>query len=372
MNVTLSRRALLAAATLAALPIDPAAAAAPRLALPRPTGPHRIGTVPLHLTGRSRDLMASVWYPAGASAHPRAPWLPTAAWRALLDSGDFGADTAAAPITAARLGAPVLRTRERLPVILYSHGNNSTRAEATIIVQELASHGFAVVTVDTTYDAYSEFPDGRLTVPSEEIGYTPWDHSDDVRFVLDRIEDIVAGRNPDAGCRPLPAGLGTALDLRRVGMAGWSKGATATAVTMNADRRVRAGLALDGPMQAQPPVDVIDRPFMLMTADNTRDAEPSVDEVWQQCLRGWKLDVRAEGAVHSSYIDHQWLIPQLADILGMSDEELTGWIGTLAPDRAVRIQQAYPLAFFEQHLRGRRQRLLDGPDKAFPEVRFNR
>jgi hypothetical protein len=54
----------------------------------------------------------------------------------------------------------------------------------------------------------------------------------------------------------------------------------------------------------------------------------------------------------------------------MSDEELADWIGTLAPARAVRIQQAYPLAFFDQHLRNRRQRLLEGPSPAFPEVRF--
>jgi hypothetical protein len=54
----------------------------------------------------------------------------------------------------------------------------------------------------------------------------------------------------------------------------------------------------------------------------------------------------------------------------MGDEDLRGWIGTLDPVRAVRIQQAYPLAFFDQHLRGRRRHLLDGPDPAFPEVTF--
>jgi len=53
----------------------------------------------------------------------------------------------------------------------------------------------------------------------------------------------------------------------------------------------------------------------------------------------------------------------------MSDEELRDWIGTLAPARAVRIQQAYPVAFFDLHLRHRRQRLLEGPHPAFPEVR---
>ena len=38
------------------------------------------------------------------------------------------------------------------------------------------------------------------------------------------------GCNPDAEHRPLPAGLAAALDPRRIGMFGWSKGATATAL----------------------------------------------------------------------------------------------------------------------------------------------
>ena len=63
------------------------------------------------------------------------------------------------------------------------------------------------------------------------------------------------------------------------------------------------------------------------------------------------------------------LIPQLARVIGMSDEELQGWIGTLDPARAVRIQQAYPLAFFDLHLR-HRGHLLEGPSPAFPEVTF--
>lgn len=54
----------------------------------------------------------------------------------------------------------------------------------------------------------------------------------------------------------------------------------------------------------------------------------------------------------------------------MTDEDLRSWIGTLGPARAVRIQQAYPLAFFDLHLRHHRHHLLDGPSAAFPEVDF--
>lgn len=44
--------------------------------------------------------------------------------------------------------------------------------------------------------------------------------------------------------------------------------------------------------------------------------------------------------------------------------------GTLDPARALRIQQACPLAFFDLHLQNRGGHLLDGPSRAFPEVTF--
>ena len=353
-----------------------------RLSLPVPTGPFPVGTVALRLVdaarpdpvagpGHFRELMVSVWYPArDIGRFPPARWLPAAATRALLTSAGFDADAASAPLTAGHEGAPVRRVGKRSPVVLFSHGAHDHRSDTTIVVQELASHGYVVVTVDHTYDAFSEFPDGRLTVPLFDVVLTPWDFARDVGFVLDRVEDLAAGRNPDADHRPLPAGLGAALDMRRVGMFGWSKGATATALVMTGDQRVRAGLSFDGPMQSRPMITTdLDRPFMLMTAELTRAAEPSVAEFWSY-LTGWRLNVQADGAIHSSYCDVQWLLPQLAKAVGMSDEELAGWIGTLDPARAVRIQQAYPLAFFDLHLRGRRGHLLDGPSPAFPEVKF--
>lgn len=390
-RMRLTRRNALGAALAAAvtLPIGVAsrASASPptagplQLRLPAPTGPFPVGTVSLHLVdrsrpdplagpGRYRELMASVWYPAGdIGRYPRARWAPAAVVRVLLTSAGFDADVAVAPLTAGHEGAPVRRTGGRWPVVVFSHGAHDHRADNTIVVQELASHGYVVVTVDHTDDAFSEFPDGRVIVPlrDPEHALGPEDFARDIRFVLDRVEDLDAGCNPDAEHRALPAGLRGALDLHRIGAFGWSKGATATARVMYADRRVRAGLSLDGPMQ---PVMTgeLDRPFMLMTAEFTRAGEPSVAEFWSH-LRGWRLNVQADGAIHSSYGDYQVLIPQLAAAVGMSDEELRGWIGTLDPARAVRIQQAYPLAFFDLHLR-RRGRLLDGPSPAFPEVTF--
>ncbi|AYN40138.1 acetylhydrolase [Streptomyces dangxiongensis] len=351
-----------------------------QLTLPVPTGPYPVGTVPLHLVdasrpdpvagpGHHRELMASLWYPARrAEDLPRAPWMAEGALRALLTDADFTLDPALGPLTAGRVGAPVHRTGQRLPVIVYSHGSGSHRGDHTIMVQELASHGYAVVTVDHTHDTFTQFPDGRVVTPGD-VPMFPRDFAADLRFLLDCVERLAAGRNPDVDGKPLPQGLLGALDPRCIGAFGWSKGGTATALTMLADRRVRAGLSVDGPMQPTITAD-LDRPFMMMTAVFTRAAMPDVAEFWTH-LRGWRLDIQADGAIHNSYGDNATLIPQAGKILGMTTQQIQDWIGTLDPARAVRIQQAYPLAFFDLNLRHRGQgHLLDGPCPAFPEVKF--
>lgn len=387
----MTRRRMLAAALIAgigaAVPLGvasrawatPTASDPVQLTLPLPTGPHPVGTVPLHLVdtsrpdpvagpGHHRELMASVWYPARkAEDLPRAPWMTEGALRAFLTDVGFPLDPALGPLTAGHVGAPVHHTGHRLPVIVYSHGAGSHRGDHTIMVQELASHGYAVVTVDHTYDTITEFPDGRVVTPADFPVY-PRDFAADLRFLLDCVEGLAAGRNPDVDGKPLPQGLLGALDPQCIGAFGWSKGGTATALTMLANQRVRAGLSLDGPMQPTITAD-LDRPFMMMTAVFTRAAMPDVAEFWTH-LRGWRLGIQADGAIHLSYGDTATLIPQAGKILGMTDQQIQDMIGTLDPARAVRIQQAYPLAFFDLHLRQRGGHLLDGPSAAFPEVKF--
>ncbi|GAA1974282.1 alpha/beta hydrolase [Catenulispora subtropica] len=354
--------------------------ASAKLTLPAPTGPYRVGVVDLRIVDKSRpdpvagpghfrELMTSVWYPARETArYQLAPWMPPASWGPYVTDQGFDPGVFQPPLTSGHTGAPVLRTERRLPVVVYSHGAHSHRSDNTVVAQELASHGYAVVTIDHTYDAWVAFPDGRVLSPSFTVPMTPKDFAADARSVLDAIEDLAAGRNPDADGRQLPDGLAHALDPRRIGMFGWSKGGTATAYTMLTDDRVRAGLSFDGPMAPQITTD-LNRPFMDMTAVFTRADDPDVALFWSH-LKGWRLNVQADGAAHSCYSDAESLIPQVARILGMSQQDVESYVGTLDPAEGVHMQQAYPRAFFDLHLRGRRSHLLDGPSPAFPDVKF--
>ncbi|WP_030716316.1 alpha/beta hydrolase family protein [Streptomyces sp. NRRL F-2580] len=392
----MTRRSMLGAALAAGAAVPLAAAgpawagpaaiapAAPRLMLPVPTGPYPVGTVQLHLVDRSRpddiagpghfrELMATVWYPArNVERYPVAPWMPAGALQAFLTDVGFRDLVPLAPLTAGHVGAPVRRSGQRLPVVVFSHGARSHQGDHTIMVQELASHGYAAVTVAHQYDTYTEFPDGRIAVPlrDRQAPTLPGDFAADLRFVLDCVEQLAAGCNPDADQRELPAGLLGSLDPRRMGAFGWSKGGTATACAMLADERIRAGLSLDGPMQMNPPLaGDLDRPFMMMSAAFTRATDPEAAAFWSH-LRGWRLNIQAQGALHVSYGDHEALFPQVAKLSGWSGQQLEDAIGTLDPDQGVKIQQAYPLAFFDEHLRHRRGNVLDGPSPGFPAVTF--
>ncbi|MET9469787.1 acetylhydrolase [Streptomyces sp. NPDC006544] len=355
-----------------------------RLTLPGPTGPHPVGTVPLHLVdrsrpddiagpGRFRELMATVWYPArNVARYPVAPWMPAGALEAFLADAGFGDLVPLAPLTAGHMGAPVRRSDRRLPVVVFAHGAHSHQGDHTVVVQELASHGYAAVTVAHQYDTYTAFPDGRVAVPlaDRKAPTLPGDFAADLRFVLDCVEELAAGRNPDADRRELPAGLLGSLDPRRMGAFGWSKGGTAAACATLADERIRAGLSLDAPMQMNPPLaGDLDRPFMMMSAEFTRATDPAAAAFWS-LLRGSRLNIQAQGAAHVSYGDNEALFPQVAKLLGWSGQQLQDVIGTLDSEQAVRIQQAYPLAFFDEHLRHRPGHLLDGPSPAFPAVTF--
>src|SRR3954468_22176860 len=163
---------------------QPRAGGLARLTLPAPTGRYPVGTVDLHLIDHSRanpwtatpprrELMVSLWYPAtDADRYPRAPhMLPAAAAHfgsaagagsTLYDIPARSVDFAATR-TSGHEGAPVARHKRPFPVVLYSPGAGDPRTWETTEVQDLASRGYLVVTIDHTYDASEvQFPDGRV------------------------------------------------------------------------------------------------------------------------------------------------------------------------------------------------------------------
>jgi alpha-beta hydrolase superfamily lysophospholipase len=345
------------------------------LDLPKPTGPHPVGTRAMRLedgartdpwSGGKRELMISVWYPARTVAgFPVAPWMPADAAERYMKAN--GLSNIRLDRTHGHEGAPVNKALGRLPVVLYSPGLDASRSYGTTVVQELASRGFAVVTVDHPHDAaVVSFPGGRVV-----LGRQPTDLEQavavriaDVRFVLDRLTDL----NREGDLREL-------LDLDRIGMFGHSLGAWTTSAIMLRDRRVKAGMGLDGAKLGarDSAPDGLSRPFLLVdTSGKGGMATNPPARRFLDKLRGWRLHLTMRGAGHNSMGDDVVLIRAAATQLGLGQAELAELVGTIAPERALAFQRAYPAAFFSWHLRGEPAPLLDGPSAEFPEISYSR
>ncbi len=362
-----------------------------RLPLPAPTGHRRTGTVTLHLVDpsrpdpwvpsqRVRELMIQLWYPAAAvDGYPRAPYMTPATARAYEKI--MSLPVLSWPVTAAHLSAPVHQREGGWPVVLYSHSLGGERFETTSLVEDLASHGFVVVTIDHVHDAdVVVLPDGRVAtceVPAPTVdGPTPVTTKEiesrvaDVRFVLDQLAELNRGGNPDHEGRPLPRGLRGALDLRRTGMFGQSDGGSTTAHAMHADTRIKAGVNLDGTLWTPQAVAGSGRPLLLFGRQDLDSFEAETWAEFRARQQGPRLQLTLKGSTHNTFTDFAPLVPQLAPILGEPPSWVVKGIGTISGQRAVTVERAYIGAYFGTCLRHQGSGLLSGPSPRYPEVVF--
>ncbi|MFI1104503.1 alpha/beta hydrolase family protein [Streptomyces melanogenes] len=346
-----------------------------------PTGPAPVGAVELHLIDRTRtdpwaepkqprELMVTVAYPAdNAQGRRLLPWLPPGAERALKARYGSALDTVVLPATHSADRAPSRRGRR--PVLLYSPGYASDRTFNTLVVEDLVSWGYVVVTVDHPYDSGEvEFPDGHvvLTRPEENedtITKAVAVRAADLRFVLDQLVYLDRGGNPDAQRRPLPHGLCGTLDLSRVGVFGHSQGGAAAAAAMDGDPPVQAGVNLDGAVRGPVVKRGLDRPFLLVDTavhDGLRQ-DPTWSALWEN-LRGWHRCLRLADADHLSFTDLVSIGPQSGVPLPL--------LGTIPAERAVAAVRATVRTFFDAHLRGRPDtgHLLMGASPRYPEIQY--
>src|SRR5580704_10172313 len=357
--------------------------------LPDPTGPCPVGTTALYLKDASRpdpwaagvsarELMVSLWYPATPSDGRRARYMTPAESGLFLASRGLTSvpqDALSTVATNAVSDAPPAGRQHSLPLVVLSPGFTNSRSTLTALAEDLASHGYVVAGIDHTYESHATaFPDGRVTTCLAR---------DAPR--RDRMEEVAAGRAADVcfvldeltGAHPAWPGAGL-IDPSRMGMAGHSAGGAAAIATMLADSRIRAGIDMDGSTAAPIPDEGLSRPFLFLgkqsnytpggggavTTLRDRKFRKGAVITWErdwELLTGWKRWLVVAGAVHASFTD----LALLADQTGIID---TG--AGLSGARSLDITRAYVRAFFDQHLRGRPQALLDQPSPHYPEVTF--
>jgi len=293
--------AVLAAADAAALP-DPAA-----------PGPHAVGWVRTTLTRAAtlspgeRAMDTFTWYPADVEDEP------------LEALGHVG---------------PAV-TAGRHPVLVFSHGGCAHPIASSYLNKALASWGFIVVTPSHPGDTVA---DGIESCDWEELR-TPTliERVADVRAVLaalhaDRLGDDVA--------------LAEHLDLARVGVLGWSSGASTALVAGREDERFDAVLSLAPDVRPEriglrPP----SAPTMVMEGelDFYDPAQTALDEIYRRLgTPRYAVEMRRTG--HFAFSDGC-----LAELVGGVD---CGLAGTLTQEEAHALTLRFAVPFLLRWVAG--------------------
>lgn len=149
--------------------------------LPKPSGQYAVGVRTIEMKDDSRlgvfaakpdeprRLLVRIWYPAQSVSGEPAPYFTAAETKSTATS--LGSLVGFPPFftyvrhvkTNSHVDAPLLDGANGLPVVFYSHGYTSYLNQNTVLMEELASHGYIVVSVQHTYDSSdTAFPDGTV------------------------------------------------------------------------------------------------------------------------------------------------------------------------------------------------------------------
>ena len=163
--------------------------------LPKPTGKHTIGFHHTSLIDESRnvdgkgsrELPVMIWYPSASVEgrepkhyQPRRalevnydlhfglikslPWPLSSIFKNIFQKIKF-ADI----LTNAFIDAPLVNTGEKLPVLIFSQGYTSLMTQNTILLEELASHGYVILSIGVPDETVAEYPDGRVTPVDQKM-----------------------------------------------------------------------------------------------------------------------------------------------------------------------------------------------------------
>jgi predicted dienelactone hydrolase len=290
----------------------------PMIALPKPTGPHVIGTTNYHWIDESRsemftaavddyrEVVVRVWYPAEPTENMKyAPYAYNDEQMEQLDNGQplykkVILDSIKNAKSHSYHQLPVSSDQSRYPVLLLSPGFGASNFMYTSITEELASHGYIVVAIEHPYytDIPTLLPEGRFTEGQVDLNADPfdWDNMgehmqlwvEDVRFVLDRLyklngtdrQNIITGK----------------MDLNRIGMLGHSFGGAAVAQVMHHDSRVLAGVNMDGFPYGAIIEAGLSNPFLyIQTTDSDAFGKQELsEEIWSDPNEYPGLDSKEE------------------------------------------------------------------------------
>jgi len=325
---------------------------------PKPTGPHSVGRLSRLLTDPSRtnryniptnsSFMVTFWYPAKAEAGV----LPTEYMEKKLASfipiPYFMCHSYSNP--------PFADGLTNCPIIIYSHGAGGYRVENAEKAEELASHGYVVVSVDHEDCGATVLPGDNLVLG---LVLSPFDalpsRLGDIQVVMDTLSQLDASDPKLAG----------RLKLGRVGILGWSRGGGVAGEICRVDGRFKAAVLFAPALWwATNLLETgVGKPFVCMV----ESTDSMLAACWRVCSESLFNKATQDAfwfqiqALHYTFSQDAWIINDEQPPVGES-------VPTAATRSAAVTMRACMLSFFNKYLRNEDDHLLDDPSTVYTNV----
>jgi predicted dienelactone hydrolase len=386
----------------------------PAFELPKPGGPHRIGTTWLVVKeasrlerfsaapGATRELPVKLWYPVpddatGPTGLYAAPESVTVLFPLALNQRLRRVKTHAI------VDAPMAELRA--PVLVFSHGYGGYAEQNTVQMEELASRGYVVASIAHPGEAaWAPYPDGRGVAfakqltdaakrrrreskegvlalrrrhkrllaaldtadPTERLArYREFLHlrgeplfsesvkewTLDTKAVVDHLEALDAGQ--------LSSPYKGKLDMARLGVLGMSYGGATAVEFGRTDSRCIAAADIDGLPYGGLLDSSISVPVLILAAGDDGHAAwvPGLDR-----CKGPTLLVNVPETTHMGLTDLPLQMPPYLRWTGMG--------GRMSAMRRGSVMNDTLVAFFDQYLLQRGSAALDALPKRYPELRW--
>lgn len=353
--------------------------------LPQPGGKFTIGVMYLDFTDKerpeiltedttdNRDITMKIWYPAQNK--------PDKEYAPYIKNGNQSVEELNLPSfyqslqSHAKLNLPLSNAEQKYPILIFNHGWGEHYSQNTVLMEELASHGYIVFSIAHHYEArFSFYPDGKTVIfdsnnQSEHFqqimgeqqnpdaiqifrsmysaqsteqrenvfkrtnelmpafmlkGSKLW--AKDITTTIDHLEVLESKKEFFKG----------RLNLDKIGVFGMSLGGTATGQACLMDDRIKAGINMDGGIFG----DILDtriaQPFMFINSVRYRGYQ----NLFLKRIKNQGIVINIENDEHYNFHDISVLNP---------DQQM---LGTIDGQKMLNILNDYTLAFFDKFLKG--------------------
>jgi dienelactone hydrolase len=321
-------------------------------------------------------MAVKVWYPSGEKGN-QAPY---------LENVDFAINNFNFPeiyrnlLTNSFMEVPISIAEKRFPVLIFSHGWGEHLSQNTILMEELASHGYVVFSLSHDFESkFTFYPDGHtvsintnserfiqimseqqnpgvmelynemFTVNSDKsrleifvktsnlmptlLKESPKYWAEDIEFFINKLPDINKSNST----------LKTKLNLEQIGVFGMSMGGIAANEVCVENSKVKAGVNIDGGIYGSTIDTLMNTPFMFINSQRYLGyGQLFISKSSKDCY-----SVTVRNSDHYNFTDYA-LYPTQTNMM----------VGTVDAAIPIEFMNAMILTFFDKYLLGKNNRDL--------------